>query len=422
MKKITAIILSLSLCIILMPFSVIEAATNVTAYSSGQFNNGYWSTYYGVNSNGYVVLQEFGLIQNVQQFESVLVTKVDLDDYYSGVLDIELYGNSTTNLWEYYVEGEGAYISGSNTTHIQITLVNCQQFYLVGLCGNDNDTVLRPKSIDSSGIYIAQLLNSNTTNYITNMQFLVYYASSSYNSYTTNILDKNYYYVENLSISDLYRLYINFTLNSIKDANYLVFTFYVLANDNRDISYFDDLHILARDHTNTNFYIDDYVYHQYFHSHINSTNKDVYLFTFYVPLSLMTNSPSGGRDWKFSTYFYHINNVEQCGFIYRGLIENLPSELLGNNVTNPSSGIDDVADQFTDITSQEHNITSGFEANLDTFNNAVDLQDYDFLSGISNASQYFKLQLENVFNVSSFVRAFWIIPVICVVLLRLLGG
>lgn len=87
-----------------------------------------------------------------------------------------------------------------------------------------------------------------------------------------------------------------------------------------------------------------------------------------------------------------------------------------------SQDIGDLADDFGDIADDEHQISSGFQDNLDDFNELIDLQDYDFLTGIANASEYFKIQLENVFNNSVNLRAMWVLPVICIVLLKLLGG
>lgn len=98
--------------------------------------------------------------------------------------------------------------------------------------------------------------------------------------------------------------------------------------------------------------------------------------------------------------------------------------LLSANVDQgqTSQDISDIADDFGDITDDEHQISSGFQDDLDDFNESIDLQDFDFLTGIANASEYFKIQLENVFNNSVNLRAMWVLPVICIVLLKLLGG
>lgn len=423
-KKITAIILSAILAFSLMPFSIVRAFTNIVEHSSGTFTNGAWITYYASNNNGYIVLDEFG-IQNVNQFVQALVTKIDLNNYYDGVMEITLAGNISTNLWEYYLQGEGVYIISSDNTHVTVNLVNCQQFYLVACCGNDNDLNFRPSSINSLSLKISSGINVvvNST-YIQNFRFMINWDDPSSSSdridYRNTNLNSFSYFNNSLNSIAVNRLDAQFDYE-IVDGNYVVTTWFYQSSVDYDNPFGNPIFI-TRDASGTNRHIEDYCYFSYYKSN-KVSNKYVYSMTVYAPLSVVSATQSG---YKYQFLFNAENNtklqnVTMVGFIFRGVVENLPSEVQGNDVTNPSSDIQNTADELTDLHDQENQIVSDFHDNLTDFNTNMDLTGYDFITGLNNSNNYFKMLLDQMYVESSSIRAFWVIPLILVILTVLLG-
>lgn len=96
-------------------------------------------------------------------------------------------------------------------------------------------------------------------------------------------------------------------------------------------------------------------------------------------------------------------------------------DLLNMNEDPVDERFEETTDIIQDLTDQEDQVIGDFKNDIDDFNNNIDLDDYDFLQDISNTSEYFKMMLDETFNKSVQVRAFWVIPVICVVIIRLLG-
>ena len=423
-KKITAIISSAILAFSLMPFSIIKAATNVTEYSSGTFDQGVWTTYYGVNSNAYVVLNEFGLIQNVSQFESVTVTKIDLNDYYDGDIDITCYGNITTNLWEFYVQGEGAYITGSTSTHIYIHVVNCQQFYLVGLCGNDTDIYLRPKSI-ATGLTKAQgtsvVINPN---YIQKFRFWIN-ADDGNNppwsniAYTTNSLNSFSYFNTSLSNYSVRRLDAHFNYE-ITNGNFFVCTFYLKSSTS--VEKWGTGMVGIRDFTGVNRDYSGQVY-RYYYKTPAASGSYVYLCTIYIPIGILSKAGNGyDYNIQLNSGIGYLTNTTACGWIYRGTVDSIPDYVMNQSyVSNPSTDIENTADELTDLHDQENQIVSDFHDNLTDFNTNMDLTGYDFITGLNNSNNYFKMLLDQMYVDSSSIRAFWVIPLILVILTVLLG-
>ena len=412
-------------CILVVPFSIVKGATNVTAYSSGQFTHGYWSTYYGVNSNGYVVLQEFGLIQNVQQFESVLVTKIDLDNYYDGILDITCYGNMTNNLWEFYVEGEGAYIIGSDNTHIQINLVHCQQFYLVGLCGNDNDTFLRPKTIDSTGIYSSIYNNVNISyNTISNLRLSWSHTSAGpNNTVILNNYNKNYYF-QSLSLSSLVRVDSKFKVDNDINGNYIMCKYaFILQGSNVSpdtYNNFDGLRFQYRNFegTLTNITIfdgDDFGYYKYVEF---NTTRNAYILTLYIPLAAITPTNDPLYTYDFNFYNFELNNITSVGFMYGGVVESLPEQNVNDNT---SSDINDVTDDLTNISNDIEDFESDIRTDFYNNMNNIDLDDYNIFSQLQNTSYFFKTYIDDFFLHLGDFKALFIVPIIVTILMLIIG-
>lgn len=410
-------------CILVVPFSIVNAFTNIVEYNSGTFNNGVWTTYFASNNNGYIVLDEFN-IQNVNQFVQALITKIDLNNYYDGVMEITLKGNISTNLWEYYLQGEGAYVISSDNTHITVNLVNCQQFYLVACCGNDNDDNFRPISIDSSSLQLTSGLNVvvNPT-YIQNFRFLINWDLPAGNvnriEYTTDSLNGYSYFNSSLNNISVNRLDAQFDFE-IVNGNYLVTSWYWRSSTNYDAPFANPI-VLIRDATNTNRHYESV---SYFYQYISNSVSGyrVYEMTVYIPINLISQARSG-RKYQISFQAgQDITNTSMVGFMFRGVVENIPDFVL-EKANNDSTSEDltqannDLTNVSQDIEDFESTITTDFYNNM----NNIDLDDYNIFTQLSDTSYYFKTYINDFFSHLGDFKALFIVPIIVTVLMLIIG-
>lgn len=96
--------------------------------------------------------------------------------------------------------------------------------------------------------------------------------------------------------------------------------------------------------------------------------------------------------------------------------------LLQNDDSETSDSIDDTTDAVIDLQDQEHDITDDFASDLTDFNTNMDLNDFNFTSLFMDANNYFKNQLDTIYTESGGFQAFWVIPIILIILRVLLGG
>lgn len=426
-KRIITVLMILSIITIsVIPFSV-KAAGNLVYATGGTFDEGEYNVYTAQASSGsYLQFYAFDKFYSFDQYHSAVIVKIDLDNYYTGDITLNFTVNYTTfALWWTECESGSCGIDGINKQFI-LHLNDCQNLTLY-LCSNQTSTNgIQPNSIDSSGIYPSIYNNMNISyNTISNLRLSWSNdPNSTQNTVILNNYNKNYYF-KSLSMNSLVRVDSKFKIDSVVNGNYIMckYSFILQGSNVSPDSYnnFDGLRFQYRNFegTLTNITIfegDDFGFYKYVEF---NTTRNAYILTLYIPLGAITPTNDPLYTYDFNFYNFELNNVTSVGFMYGGVVDSLPEQKVNDNT---SEDINDIANEFTDIKDQEHNITTDFDNNLTDFKNNVNLQDYDFISGITTTTNYFKLQLENVFNMSAALRAMWVIPVICIVLMRLLGG
>lgn len=430
-KRITAIILSVVIMFSMIPFSIVKAETLATSHwewSEGSYT--YQILLAG--SSETLELSTYGITSNV--YKSANIIEVQFNDFYTGSIKIRFQTSVNLADWNYKsVRGLGASYNsiGSLTVgttsypYVMVDLVNCQNFTLIMASGTANLANGAPygdpyTNFTDSG-WTFEIGDINMPGY----QFDIYQlpavliATNNFNCVTYE--DGYMYPVLNLPSGSRGTL---LRMNSISES---VFIF--ISKNTIDMSSTNgrtpDITTNYGRHTLT---LTSGAYAQF-------QNYRIYI------LKLNNSSGSSQTDylkWNVDSqiiplYFGHANGLpdDLIGLVYGvtpsyqtvAYLRSILSALTNSGDSGQTSqDIGNIADQVDDITDQEHDITDGFISDLDDFNTDVDLDNYDFISGIVGISSYFKIQLENVFNESSYIRAFWIIPVICVVFIRLLGS
>lgn len=432
MKKfiMTAIVICLSIATAI-PFNSVKAMTQSRIETNKQiiWNGdviGWYNNYaYFTSGNEYINTSQFD-IGPVGYYKTVNVITMGFNYPITGEIQIGFDG-SLSNYSLVYIDGDntGAYRwSGSNQV-LYVSMDNCQSFdiYLYSTTQYTSSNI--PTKIYN--IAFTSFTSSNAANNssyqipiysVPAYAFTVNYAAQVQyqhgDMYPTIIIDANWIDHKKSNI-----LYLTNTYNQYKKYYYIAI---IKAAANYEVN------VTNGSYTSTR--ISPY-YGGY----------GIYQFAFWH-----TGTPA-----ETSTFEIEWTDFNEVIPIYFGTESNCPTEIRGIcGFTNPlpsiatdvsniemllnelvnlngdqgqtSQDIGNLADDFGDIADDEHQISSGFQDDLDDFNESIDLQDYDFLTGIANASEYFKIQLENVFNNSVNLRAMWVLPVICIVLLKLLGG
>lgn len=432
MKKfiMTAIVICLSIATAI-PFSSVKAETLATSHwewSEGSYT--YQILLAG--SNETLELSTYGITSNV--YKSANIIEVQFNDFYTGSIKIRF--GSSVNLadWNYKsVRGLGAAynsigsltVGSTSYPYVMIDLVNCQNFTLIMASGTVNLANGAPygdpyTNFTDSG-WTFELGDINMPGYQFDIYQLPAVLIATNNFNCVSYEDGDMYPVVNLPSGSRGTL---LRMNAISES---VFVF--ISKNTIDMS-------------STNGRTPDITTNYSRHT-LTLTSGAYAQFQNYRIYILKLNNSAGTSQ----TDYLKWNVNSQIIPLYFGNQTGMPDDLVGlvygttptyqmtaylrsilAAITNSGDSgetaqdISDIADDLNDYDSQISDVISGTSDNIDDFINAVDLDTYDFLTGIANASEYFKIQLENVFNVSSYIRAFWVIPVICIVLMRLLGG
>lgn len=449
MKKfiMTAIVICLSIATAI-PFHSTKAMSQALIERNVQIadNNGNyigWFNNYAYLTTGteYITTSYFG-VSSYSTYKTVSVLTFGFDTYYTGEIKI-LFEGSLSNFQMCIIQGDqtGQYRwSGSNKV-VYVSFENCLQFNVILLSNTQytaSNIPAKTSSITFESLFIGNPGGSNGSGL---PSYQVPLDSISAYQFTEYVLDDVQY-----AYGDIYPyLHINYANPNQNRTKEYVFDRYGMGADNPTYYVFmTDKDLLTNQSymsgslSNSTYTIQElrhidgwYTYQvQMYNTSYGSSgsihfgwNTDMNIIPIF--LGFASQCPENLKNiCGIPGISYDIHNIAIDTTTISNYIVYIYNLLAANagDQGQTSQDIGDLADDFGDIADQEHNISSGFQGDLDDFNETVDLQDYDFLTGIANASEYFKIQLENVFNNSVNLRAMWVLPVICIVLLRLLGG
>lgn len=134
--------------------------------------------------------------------------------------------------------------------------------------------------------------------------------------------------------------------------------------------------------------------------------------------------------YKYSAYQFKLEYILQTDIEYWDLYKSIQTNKLIQLVNVLASGVDassitDQIDQKTDDLNDAANQSQIIEQqqlqNLESFNNSIDLDDYNFNFDVRNGIEYFKLKLTNIYDIQEF-KPFYLIPIILFVLMAILRG
>lgn len=418
MKKITAIICSICICIMLMPFSVVKAQS--AAMGSGIVDNSdphfswQWQDI-TAGSNEYVDLSNYGVETTV--FKSVSIINIQFEDYVSGSFGITY---QSDNNFEYVTVIGNAQIVSKDTVNskykISLNLINCQSLTVIRATTVANRTSGGPYTWSSAGIetgFQISLSADMPMDYMIPVECVPGYLWLLNNGTTVQYESGDIYPYINVSNGDMSRQISiagnrTYTLLVYSDTNlYQSSTNYYFHSSNSSV---------VPTLTNIGYNFNGWRLQRIEFKNTTSSNKSfnmVFDGNFKI-IPLFFGSKDQMPDYIRSLAGYTNRSDE--------ILEML-AEILALVGDDGSTGDDmeDAASDISDITSQEDDIISGFTSDLTDFSTDVDLDDYNFVSGLGNASEYFKTQIDLVFTQSGAAKAFWVIPVILIVLTALLG-
>ena len=426
MKKLimTAIVICLSIATAI-PFSSVMAETILPSSQVGAVqdssNNDIGN--YTIDqitttssSSDKISLNPYGIV-NDMQYKYGEIIHVVLDHYYSGSIEIQF--QISLSLWEYVdVIGDGVgswRSSGTGSAKMVIYISDCNSFDVYLFDDSTAPSSPFPTSIKGG----SDLTLSSINDIIASLPGyqIPYYSIPAYAFATTT---PNTIQYENGDLAPYYTITSGMNSRSIQVRSGTTDKFVFVASVNLSTS---NVLINNNNVSMSLSTLQPYNYGSGYRVYVISiSNSNLSSQTIQLTYNTSFNLIPiwfGDESHMPEEIYSFVNG----GHVYSTVLFNILNAIQGTNTSdNTAQDVSDIADSMDDITDQEHDITSGFLDDLDDFNENIDLQDYDFLTGIANSAQYFKTQLENVFNSSVNLRAMWVLPVICVVLMALLGG
>lgn len=405
-KRITAIILTLCFTFILMPFSVVKAYVAgpiVTAIQKNYSTIGYIYKYNVSKNNGTNVddWQEF-LGDISSDFADGLIMYVEFDSYCDGYITFTV--DDLAIIEKVLVEGNNSTwtVNTSNET-ITVYLNHSNSFWIYCLSTSYNTDILL------SSYNAVNVINGGTLpdhyltyqvpadrimafNFALKMGDYIHYDDKSSYPYINITSGKTI----SLSVSDGDEFYVCYFIPSYGPPS------------SRFLGTFSASYSGPGNHTLTE-------------TQIAPTNT--YGFTGSENFVSVKLNYSGGA----TTVTFTCQRNTFIRPIYFGKSGAYMSEetmgIIGLNNLPPDNTEDmtDMAGELGDLNDEEHDILSDFETDLTDFNTDMDLDDYDFITDLTDSNTYFKMVLNDVFTNSSSVRAFWVIPLILVIITALLG-
>lgn len=420
MKKriLSHLLICIITCILVVPFYISKANTTVLQFANGLFDYGAWTTYYAENNGSYVITDMFDIVNVPMQWESALITKVDLDNVYSGQLTLQLTGNINTNMWEYYVSGNAYSLRTTENNKITLYLTECSQFYIYAFCANNNDTNFTP--YQWTGTLEPKL---------TSTELQIRY---------------KYFPYENLMLYLWSKSYGDFLDYPPTDIPFIKMT-------NNDQSYTESHHIQIVNGTN-DFYIltsqglSSNRWSIYWRATLDSrvtvtmTQLKGFPNGLYIH-RLRIENPGGINYFDLellsSIYCYPVYYT-QGGHIpdnvalllqtdynntYTDLLKEIRDALQTNNntPTNPSSDLNQANNDLNTVSQNIENFESTITTDFYNNMNNINLNDYNIFTQLSDTSYYFKTYINDLFNHIGDFKALFIVPIIVTVLMLIVG-
>lgn len=404
-KRITAIILTLCFTFILMPFSVIKARVDGPTLSGninkGNERIGYYNNYFLYPDAGQQL--ETYIIHDISyQYSYASVLFINFNSYCTGTITITFDYFSEVDF--YYVDGEnvGSVIHPVNTENLSIYLNNSNHIEIY-LFQEDSQYDTIPASFNTTNLTAGHILPDNYLTYqIPDDRFFAFECFLNVGDYI-HYDDTTYYPYINVSNTKNFKIYVD-----NNDELYFAFLAPVGGPLQRTLTG----HFTISKPSGSSISTTTISYKKY-----AQTNSSEAL----IVCKLTYTGNSG------SLTFTPVLNNYKYRPIFIGKSSDYMSEstrgLLGLDelVNNPNEDMDDIADDLGDLHDEENDIIGGFESDLTDFNTDMDLDDYDFITDLTDSNTYFKMVLNDVFTNSSSVRAFWVIPLILVIITALLG-
>lgn len=441
--KITALILTLAISIIAHPFLVINAATYTyqTSGTVGYFN--YRMNLYGSDnihdlvidgttySGASILVYEFYSQYPCTGYFTVMGnTSINMNNY-----RLFCYGGKLTN---YGGPGSanGRYrISFSNVTYIKLILVsdnmlNSSTSLTISASGSDADmheaTSDELSTLNEIDIKLGDQNNilqdidyalRNTLNYL--------YINVNYNSYINESYNTSSHYKQFDSNTDINEIRIEGTSTNFIKRNYFIFQVSLYSRTARsDNSFnFNNYYIGLTDLSPATVLTNDQHYDYIFIQEYNDDPLDLrtlYTVTFYIPSYLIRSTQA----FNISIYNIDVDDVSDLYVSYIGTVETLPDIKADNHADDKpveADNLNNQTQQLENINQQAQQIEQQNNQALNNFQLQVNPNNYYFDISNEYPTQYFKMRLEDIYNVSD-LRPFYIIPVILFVLLSIMGG
>lgn len=134
--------------------------------------------------------------------------------------------------------------------------------------------------------------------------------------------------------------------------------------------------------------------------------------------------------YKYSSYSFKLEYILPEDIEYWTILQAMQNKKLLDSVSqlvvaqDSSSVVDpinDKIDELNDVTQQSQTIENQQIDNLESFNQSIDLDDYDFDFTNRNGIEYFKLKLTNIYDIEEF-KPFYLIPIMLFILGVILRG
>lgn len=437
-------VITVSMAVILPRFSSVNAMSQALIERNVQIadNNGNyigWFNNYAFLTTGSEMLNTsyFGVGPSAY-YKTVSVLTVGFDTFYTGEIKIVFEG-SLSNFQMCLVQGDntGQYRwSGSNKV-VYASFENCMKFDII-LLSNTQYTASNIPVKSSSITFESLSVGSSGGGGSSAQSYMIPIESISAYEFTCSTLPDIQY-----NSGDVYPyIHIDSNNQNTNKTKYLNLSRFSDGLDNPTYFVFmsdTDLTMSGRiSYDMTNSYVSLevlkdiqswYVYQMEIYNTNPMTSNGLFRINWLTDLNIIpiflgheSECPESLKGiCGLRTLDFYLQNIELHASTISNYIVYIYDLLNSQGDQSIADDLGDLTDDITDISDDERQITSGFTDDLDDFNTNIDLTDYDFLTSIRDTSTYYKTLLNTVFNESSSIRAMWVIPVICVIILALLG-
>lgn len=441
--KIPAIIFTLVITIITHPFLVVKAST-FTYQTNGIV--GYFN--YRMNLYGSDTIHDLLIDGTTYSGASILVYEFNAQYPVTGYFTIS--GNTSININNFKLFCYGGKLSNyggpgasygryriyfSNVTYIKLILVSdvvitSSTSLTINQSGTDvdmyeatNDESSTLNEIDvklGDQNYILQDIDYALRNTLSSL-----YVAVDYNKYINESYNVTSHYKQFDSKIDITSIKIEGTSNNFIKRNYFIFQLSLYSRTARSDNScnFNNYFIALNDLTPNTVLTNDQHYDYIIIQEYNDDPLDIrtlYTITFYIPSYLIRSN----QVFNIGIYYINVDDVSDLYVSFVGSVETLPDIKADNHLDDKpieADNLNNQTQQLENVNQQAQQIEQQNNQALDNFKLQVNPNNYYFDISNEYSTQYFKMRLEDIYNVSD-LRPFYIIPVILFVLFAIMGG